>query len=415
MAASRPSSRYAAVEPFSSSSSHGPSPVSSLHNTSKRLSSLKNLSSNSSGRRNHADPISVAATRDTSSLALAKNNARTFSNMVKKFMENRSNSKAGTAKRMELAIPADVVSQDLKRTAPKGSGGGFSGLQHKLFGRKELADRTSRKALSEANGNTRTLGMVLRSERELLAQNKEYKDEISKLRLLLLEKNKEVWEFYFNKLQIAICFLTLISWDKVEKLTDLCLRQRDEIKALKDAILFPDAMNHQLKNLFERQSCELEEAKKIIPSLQKQVSSLTGQIQCLADDLAEVKAENYASKNCPNEQFHSPRTPTYNKASLKALGHNYGDPSQIDDDINPCLTPCFSKMKSKGYGGMGKAGSSGRVESFPGCTAFSPDVFSDSCDGMLSRSSERCEKEGAARKTRKSDEVKWCHGTQRLL
>ncbi|KAG0477190.1 hypothetical protein HPP92_014031 [Vanilla planifolia] len=392
MAASRPSSRYAAVEPFSSSSSHGPSPVSSLHNTSKRLSSPKNLPSNSSGRRNHADPISVAATRDTSSLALAKNNARTFSNMVKKFMEHRSNSKAGTAKRMELAIPADVVSQDLKRTAPKGSGGGFSGLQHKLFGRKESADRTPRKALSEANGNTRTLGMVLRSERELLAQNKEYKDEISELRLLLLEKNKEV-----------------------EKLTDLCLRQRDEIKALKDAILFPDAMNHQLKNLFERQSCELEEAKKIIPSLQKQVSSLTGQIQCLADDLAEVKAENYASKNCPNEQFHSPRTPTYNKASLKALGHNYGDPSQIDDDINPCLTPCFSKMKSKGYGGMGNAGSSGRVESFPGCTAFSPDVFSDSCDGMLSRSSERCEKEGAARKTRKSDDVKWCHGTQRLL
>lgn len=74
----------------------------------------------------------------------------------------------------------------------------------------------------------------------------------------------------------------------MEKLRDLCLKQRKEIKVLKDAILFPEEMNSQLQMMLDEQGSELKHAKKLIPSLQKQVSSLTGQLQCLAEDLAEV-------------------------------------------------------------------------------------------------------------------------------
>lgn len=76
--------------------------------------------------------------------------------------------------------------------------------------------------------------------------------------------------------------------EKVEKLKDLCLKQREEIKALKNAILFPDVMNSQLQDVLEKQGSELKQAKQLIPTLQRQVTSLTGQLQCLAEDLAEV-------------------------------------------------------------------------------------------------------------------------------
>lgn len=75
----------------------------------------------------------------------------------------------------------------------------------------------------------------------------------------------------------------------MEKLKNLCLKQREEIKALKDAVLFPDVMNSQLQELLEKQGSELKQAKQVIPSLQRQVTSLTGQIQCLAEGLAEVR------------------------------------------------------------------------------------------------------------------------------
>lgn len=74
----------------------------------------------------------------------------------------------------------------------------------------------------------------------------------------------------------------------MEKLKDLCLKQREEIKSLKSAILFPDVMNSQLQELLEKQGSELKQAKQVIPALQQQVSSLTGQLQSLAEDLAEV-------------------------------------------------------------------------------------------------------------------------------
>lgn len=74
----------------------------------------------------------------------------------------------------------------------------------------------------------------------------------------------------------------------MEKLKDLCLKQREEIKALKNAVLFPDVMNSQLQDVMEKQSSELKQAKQLIPTLQRQVTSLTGQLQCIAEDLAEV-------------------------------------------------------------------------------------------------------------------------------
>lgn len=78
---------------------------------------------------------------------------------------------------------------------------------------------------------------------------------------------------------------------QVEKLKDLCLKQREEIKYLKDAILFPDVMNSQLQDLLQKQGLELKQAKQAVPSLQKQVSSLTNQLQCLAQGLAEVSID----------------------------------------------------------------------------------------------------------------------------
>lgn len=79
---------------------------------------------------------------------------------------------------------------------------------------------------------------------------------------------------------------------QVEKLKDLCLKQREEMKSLKSAILFPDVMSTQLQGLLEKQDSELKQTKQIIPTLQRQVTSLTDQLQCLAEDLAEVTIQS---------------------------------------------------------------------------------------------------------------------------
>ncbi|MED6213201.1 hypothetical protein PIB30_090987 [Stylosanthes scabra] len=119
----------------------------------------------------------------------------------------------------KLIVPSDLIAQQLKKDAKKATG--LSSLQKKLFGGKVQSSEV--KALTEVKGNMRTLAMVLRSERELLTMNKEQEGEICQLKILLDEKNKEV-----------------------EKLKDLCLKEREEIKSLKNAILFPDATNSEL-------------------------------------------------------------------------------------------------------------------------------------------------------------------------
>lgn len=104
-------------------------------------------------------------------------------------MEKRSNPKPGSAGRAALVVPSDPIAEDLKKGA---KGSHFSALSRKLFQKGGTAERTTVKALMETKTNARTLAMVLRSERELLTQNKEYEAEISELRLLIEEKNQKV-------------------------------------------------------------------------------------------------------------------------------------------------------------------------------------------------------------------------------
>lgn len=258
--------------------------------------------------------------------------------MVKKFMEKKSAGKGSSSKGVAgLVIPSDFIAQDLKKTARKGTG--FIGLQKKLFG-KDKEEKKTIKALTDVKGsgnnsNTRTLAMVLRSERELLSANKEQELEIAELKLTLEAKNREV-----------------------EKLKDLCLKQREEMKSLKNAILFPDVMNSQLQELLEKQGSELKQAKQLIPTLQRQVTSLTGQLQCLAEDLAEVKADKYTRGYMQHHgSSPTPRTPAYDHEeaanSLEFSSWDAASPGSPDDmflkDVNPCLTPHYAKTKSKEF------------------------------------------------------------------
>ncbi|KAB5519056.1 hypothetical protein DKX38_023375 [Salix brachista] len=248
-------SRYNSYDSRSSTSSYFSDPSSSTELSYKHLTSRAIVESKPA----YLSKIKV------------KNNGNdhNLSTMVKKLMEKKSvsstSSKGSSSKCAGLVIPSDLIAEDLKKTARKGTG--FMGLQRKLFGKENKKEMKGVKALTEAkvNGNTRTLAMVLKSERELLSANKEQELEIHKLKLMLEVKNKEV-----------------------EKLKDLCLKQREEIRSLKNSILFPDTMNSQLQELLEQQGSELNQAKQLIPTLQRQVTSLTGQLQYLADDLAEV-------------------------------------------------------------------------------------------------------------------------------
>ena len=98
--------------------------------------------------------------------------------------------KKPSAKNLLPAPPAPVF------PAKNGGGGGgkLPGLSRKLF--QKAPPEAKRKALTEVknsgNANTRTLAMVLRSERELLSQSKEQEDEIAALRLQLEHKDTEV-------------------------------------------------------------------------------------------------------------------------------------------------------------------------------------------------------------------------------
>ncbi|XP_076905095.1 uncharacterized protein LOC143560752 [Bidens hawaiensis] len=236
--------------------------------------------------------------------------------MVKKFMSTKPKSR-------DLA---GVIADDIRKKAAVGNGSGsgsssaFVGLHKKLFGSNGKSDGESKKALLtdvKANANARTLAMVLRSERELLSLSKEHESEIAGLKLMLEDKNKEV-----------------------DKLKDLCLKQREEIKALKDAVLFPDVM------LPKKQEDVV--GKQVIPNLQRQVTSLTGQLQCLAQELVEVKADKYSVMGCYESP---PRTPTHEQEdaanSLELTSTTPGSPDDMFlNDLNPCLTP-YANFKSK--------------------------------------------------------------------
>ncbi|MQL96285.1 hypothetical protein Taro_028965, partial [Colocasia esculenta] len=384
--AARPSSRYPSLD--SRSSSMSPS------SSGRKLSTF--------GR---PAPAAVGASGDGGSFSsssqalvrmkpgdLAAKNGQNLGSMVRKFMEKRSKVKDLG----KVVLPPARVVEDLKKAAAGGSAGKGSNLavlHRKLFQRGKSGDGTPAKALTEVKSNTRTLAMVLRSERELLDQNKEYEAEILELRSLLEDKEREV-----------------------NKLKDLCLKQRQEIKALKDAILFPDVMNAQIQMLLEKQGSELKQAKQVIPTLQKQVTSLSGQLQCLAVDLAEVKADKYAVRSHVVGHGFSPRTPAYDHEPTNSWEFSSGDqmtPGIPDDmflkDMNPCLTPCFPKTKSKEFGDrMGYKFAQGDDSFGSSSMMSSSDTCFGSLEGKLSKSSEHCQKprvlgSGGTRKTRMSD------------
>ncbi|XP_057430327.1 uncharacterized protein LOC130723341 [Lotus japonicus] len=352
----KPSSRYSSYDSRSSTSSHFSDPSSSYELTSNHHHHQKSSSSRALVK---AKPSTVVAS--------TKKVDPTLTTMVKRFMEKKPKA-AGT----RLTIPCDVIAQDLKKDAKKVAG--FSALQKKLFGKGTASSSEKKKekvkALTEVKGNTRTLAMVLRSERELLNINKEHEMEISQLKRMLEDKNKEV-----------------------EKLKDLCLKQREEIKSLKSAVLFPDVMNSQLQDLVEKQGSELKQAKQVIPALQQQVSSLTGQLQSLAEDLAEVKADKYSAKAGLQGYGSSPRTPTHAREDA-SNSWDFSSEDMDDDlllkDLNPCLTPCNVKSRSREFEGM--CSGSLHEDSLSGDDAKICPVLDDfsSYDQKFSKSSDSC-------------------------
>lgn len=374
----KPSSRYAKTSFDSSRSSTKSDPCSS---TDKALIKIKKGSNG------------VTQTTHQSN----------FSSMVKKFVEHKSASsklmKQQKKGDLKLVIPVDFIAEDLKKTAKRGSG--LSSLHKKLFkgsssgGGVKKEEGSAMKALTEVKGNTRTLGMVLRSERELLSMNKEQEDQIVELKLMLEEKNREV-----------------------EKLKDLCLKQREEIKSLKNSILFPDVMNYQVQDLLEKQGSELKQAKQLIPNLQRQVTSLTGQLQCLAEDLAEVKADKYAIRGS-YDSFGSP--PEYDQEeaanSLEFSSEDHTIPGSPDDmflkDVNPCLTPYYAKTKSKEFDDFNSPDAKDLVKN--NIQVYHETSY-NSCARKLSKSSDcrQCSNTGnkATRAARRSDESKCTYGKQ---
>ncbi|KAF3637989.1 hypothetical protein T459_33643 [Capsicum annuum] len=195
-------------------------------------------------------------------------------------------------------------------------------VEHKSKAKGEVkvvvpADYAAKKeGLSEVEGNARSLGRVLRSERELLTMNKEQEKQINELKQMLEQKNIEA-----------------------EKLKDVCLKQREEIKSLKNAVLFPDDMSFQLHELLETQRAELKQANQLIPSLQDQ-----------------VKADKYSHRGCYDSLDSSRKSPEYNQEAANSLvfsSENTIPPGSPDDmllmDLNPCLTPYSAKTKSKEF------------------------------------------------------------------
>ncbi|CAN6923048.1 unnamed protein product [Brassica oleracea] len=278
--------------------------------------------------------------------------------MMKKLMDMKKSNPKG--KRVELVIPHELKKLDTVRGG--GGKGALGTLQRKLFGK----EKEKVKALTEVKGNTRTLSMVLRSERELLSMNKDQEIEISELKFQLEEKNREV-----------------------EKLKDLCLKQREEIKSLKSALLFPDGMNSEMQ--------ELNEARQIIPNLQKQVLSLNGQLQCIAQDLAEVKANKYISESC----YWQAQTSSYD-----SLEFSSGSPDRLAlEDLNPCLTP-YAKKKPKDFE---------RVDSAEESLSGRSTVTNTGGKGKSSSKSVKMSRSSEGKAGRRSEESKGWHRGGRMF
>ncbi|KAK1317437.1 hypothetical protein QJS10_CPA05g01041 [Acorus calamus] len=390
MASSRPPSRYPSIDSRSSRLSDPPPPPPDLKNPKKtHLPSLRRLVSAPTVPRQSPPPPppTTALTRTRS-----KSNDHDLGSMVRKLMEKKPKA---AADRPVLAIPVDFIAEDMKKTA---KGSNFTALHRKLFQKKamESADRTDVRALTEVKSNTRTLAMVLRSERELLSQNKEFESEVAELRLKLEEKDREV-----------------------DKLKDLCLRQREEIGALKNVILFPDSMSSHLREILGGGGSDLN---RVIPSIQKQVSSLTGQLQCLADNLSQVKVDQDPVMTCSNRSFSSLSTPSHDgmlancSEFVSMVTETIGSPDDMFlKDLNPCLTPYSVKTKSMEYEEMTNFDYSPEYRSSGNKTTLSSEseMYEGFSGHNFSKSSEyryRQNYVSSAQKASKSDDDKFFTG-----
>ena len=186
----KPHSRYSSYDTRSSTSSHFSDPSSSTEQLNKQLK----LNSSSSSTSSKALIVKSSKPSDLSSHTKSRPSNPNLATMVKKFMEKKPSS--SSSKAVKMVIPSDVIAEDLKKTARKGTS--FKGLHKKLFGAGnettvfDSKKKKEVKALTEVKENTRTLAMVLRSERELLGMNKEQEMEISQLKFMLEEKSTEV-------------------------------------------------------------------------------------------------------------------------------------------------------------------------------------------------------------------------------
>lgn len=199
------SSRYSSFDSRSSTTSQISDPSSSaeLKNPSHPQSSFKRLIRSSRPAaprpRMSSDLGSVTPENSKENGIVKVKNEQNLSALVKRFVETRYRSKpnaGAVANRTALVIPADLIAEDLKKTTRKAATN-FTALHRKMFSKGSGSSvggfREKKKAvLTEVKANTRTLAMVLRSERELLSQNKEMEEEISELKSILEHKINEV-------------------------------------------------------------------------------------------------------------------------------------------------------------------------------------------------------------------------------
>ena len=108
----------------------------------------------------------------------------------------------------------------LEETTRKGTS--FKGLHKKLFGTGnettvfDSKKKKEVKALTKVKENTRTLAMVLRSERELLGMNKKQEMEISQLKFmqcLRRRAQRSVTKFFYYFLDRRVAALSSLLYD----------------------------------------------------------------------------------------------------------------------------------------------------------------------------------------------------------
>lgn len=183
MAAVKPSSRYNSIDSRSSSTSDRSSSTSTSSSSNK-----KNINPTPGSKTRYKPSDQLVPAKGTTSQAIVRAKSTTpqgqnLGSLLRKLIDKRS---ANPKKNGPPVLPPNPIEKEMK-VSGKSNGSNISALSRKLFQKG-----SEKKALTEVKSNTRTLAMVLRSERELLAQNKECEDEICELRLLLEERNNEV-------------------------------------------------------------------------------------------------------------------------------------------------------------------------------------------------------------------------------